>query len=60
MHCCVEIVIQNGNQDVINKFSGENFVVHNLGSPSTNVKSFGLTFLETVIRMLKDTGNNRL
>ena len=44
MHCCVEIVIQNGNQDVVNKFSGENFVVHNLGSPSTNVKSFWLNF----------------
>lgn len=47
MHCYVEIVIQNGNQDVVNKFSSENFIVHNLGSPSTNIKSFWLNFFRS-------------
>ena len=42
--CSIEIVIQNGDDDVVSKFSSENFIVHNLDSPSTNVKSFWLSF----------------
>jgi glycosyltransferase involved in cell wall biosynthesis len=49
----VEIVIQNGNHDVVSKFSSENFIVHNLDSPSTNVKSFWFSFFRSCTKDAK-------
>jgi glycosyltransferase involved in cell wall biosynthesis len=43
----VEIVIQNGDHNVVSRFTSENFIVHNLGSPSTNVMSFWLSFFRS-------------
>ena len=42
--CCVEIVVQNGNHDVLKKFSNAGFIVHNLKSPSTDMASFWFRF----------------
>jgi len=47
IHCHLEIVVQNGSDDVLTKFKSENLFVHNLKSPSTNVKSFWIRFFRT-------------
>jgi glycosyltransferase involved in cell wall biosynthesis len=52
-HYSIEIVIQNGNHDVVRKFSSENFIVHNLDSPSTNVKSFWFSFFRNCTKDAK-------
>jgi glycosyltransferase involved in cell wall biosynthesis len=49
----IEIVIQNGNDNVVRKFSSENFIVHNLDSPSTNVKSFWFSFFRNCTKDAK-------
>lgn len=46
-HCQVEIVVQNGSNDVLTKFKSANLIVHNLHSPSTNIKSFWIRFFRT-------------
>jgi glycosyltransferase involved in cell wall biosynthesis len=44
--CLVEIVVQNGNANVIKKFTDGGYTVHNLKSPSTNSRLFWLGFFK--------------